>query len=374
MAIASQLARADTHVVILTGSPIAERLVYPDHVNFVRMPGMIKKNNEEYVPASVKTDADRTLEVRRNIIATTARTFKPDLFIVDKEPLGLKREVLPTLQWIRRCMPKTRTILGLRDILDDARTVLTDWTEKGMFEVLDRLYDEIWIYGLREFYDAVAEYAIPGSISRKICFTGYISRRPPEMQAVCRVKRDLGVRQGEKLVVITAGGGGDGYAVFDHYLAMLENRPLLAGVKTFLITGPFLPFPQRREIYQRAGRLGIVTAQFFSGMEKVLAAADLVIGMGGYNTVCEILSQGTVSLIIPREVPRKEQLIRARVFNKQKLVDYIPWSSVNRRVLREKIVALLNYPEPYHEAITRFEMRGLETMRQRLDAYRNYHS
>jgi len=32
--------------------------------------------------------------------------------------------------------------------------------------------------------------------------------------------------------------------------------------------------------------------------------------MGGYNTVCEVLSHGTVSLIIPRETPRKEQLIR----------------------------------------------------------------
>ena len=29
-------------------------------------------------------------------------------------------------------------------------------------------------------------------------------------------------------------------------------------------------------------------------MEEILAAADVVVSMGGYNTVCEILSQGTV--------------------------------------------------------------------------------
>ena len=31
--------------------------------------------------------------------------------------MGLHREVIPTLKWLKRRLPRTRTILGLRDIM-----------------------------------------------------------------------------------------------------------------------------------------------------------------------------------------------------------------------------------------------------------------
>jgi len=371
MAIAARLKSADTNVLILTGSPIAGRFAFPDHVDFVRIPGMIKKTNEEYLPLSIKINTRHALNIRKNIITATAKTFRPDLFIVDKEPFGLKKEVMPTLKWLRRCMPGTRTILGLRDIMDDAETIKKDWKKKGVYDVLDRLYNEIWIYGLQELYDPIKEYAIPEAISRKTCFTGYIPRRIPGKKAIRKLKKDIGIKNNEKLVVITIGGGGDGFAVMDKYLSMLETCPPDISFKSFLIMGPFMPRQERREIYRRARRIGAISSRFYNRMEEVQAAADLVISMGGYNTVCEILSQRTVSLIIPRETPRKEQLIRAQVLHKQHLVDYIPWSSVSTRLLREKVEALLKHPESYWEAIADFRMNGIETMLQRLDNCRN---
>ena len=103
----------------------------------------------------------------------------------------------------------------------------------------------------------------------------------------------------------------------------------------------------------------------------MLAAADLVVSMGGYNTVCEILSQGTPALIIPREVPRKEQLIRAQVLYNHNLVDYIPWHSFSPKILRERVLAILERPEPYRDAISRFELTGYKIMRCRLEAFLN---
>ena len=37
-----------------------------------------------------------------------------------------------------------------------------------------------------------------------------------------------------------------------------------------------------------------------------------VVAMGGYNTFCEILSLDKPALLVPRSVPRQEQLIRAK--------------------------------------------------------------
>jgi predicted glycosyltransferase len=106
-------------------------------------------------------------------------------------------------------------------------------------------------------------------------------------------------------------------------------------------------------------------------MEKIFAAADIVVSMGGYNTLCEILGQGTISLVIPRETPRQEQVIRARAFHRQHLVDYISWDEFTAELLREKIFTLLENPEPYHQAISRFKLTGIETMQKRLGKFRS---
>ena len=370
MAIASYLLGPRINILILTGSPIAGRFSFPEQIDFVRIPGMIKKTKDEYLPLSIKINARHALDIRKNIITATAKTFQPQLFIVDKEPLGLRKEVLPTLKWLQRCRPNTRAILGLRDIMDDAATVKKDWDEKGVYEVLESLYSEIWVYGDREFYDPIAEYDISESISRKVYFTGYIPRKIPGKEAVRNIRKELGVQQEEKLVVVTTGGGGDGYNVMRNYVNMLESINGNLPFKSVLITGPFMPKKKRKKIFKRARKLGVRTFHFYRQMETIFAAADLVVSMGGYNTLCEILSQGTLSLVIPRETPRKEQMIRAQAFKRQNLVDFIPWGEFNPKILQEKILALLESPDHYREAIAQFRLTVIETMQQRLRQFR----
>jgi predicted glycosyltransferase len=370
MAIAAHLLGPRINILILTGSPIAGRFSFPEQIDFVRIPGMIKKTNDEYLPLSIKINARHALDIRKNIITATAKTFQPQLFIVDKEPLGLRKEVLPTLKWLQRARPGTRAILGLRDIMDDAATVRQDWREKGVYEILQNLYAEIWVYGNREFYDPITEYGIADSISQKMYFTGYIPRKIPGPEAVRNMRKELGVKPDEKLVVVTTGGGGDGYAVMRTYVTMLESAAKPLPFKSVLITGPFMPKNKRRKIFKRARKMGVRGYHFYRQMEKIFAAADLVVCMGGYNSLCEILSQGTPSLVIPREAPRKEQLIRARAFKRHSLVDYIPWGELTPQILEQKILSFLEAPETYLEAISQFRMTGIETMQQRLRDFR----
>lgn len=371
MAIASHLRDPYTNILILTGSTLVGRFSLPDRIDFVRIPGMIKKTNEEYLPLSIKINPEHVLDIRKNIIKCTTKAFRPHLFIVDKEPLGLKKEILPTLKWLRRSLPETRTILGLRDIMDEASVIKNDWEEKGIYTAMDELYSEIWVYGNREFYDPVQEYCIPESISKKITFTGYIPRRIPGKKAVQRIKKKYIDNNGDKLVVVTAGGGGDGYAMMNTFLSMVESANSPLPFKIVFITGPFMPRRERDEISERSKRLGVRAWHFYRRMEEILAAADLVVSMGGYNTVCEILTQGTDSLIIPRETPRKEQLIRAQVLHAQNLADYIPWESFSPQTLRKKLYELLERPRRYQNSISRFQMTGLDIISQRLETFRN---
>ncbi len=188
MAIASQLKAKGVNILIMTGSPLVGRFEFPEQIDFVRIPGMIKHSNEVYVPHSIKIDPIHAMTIRQSIIDATARSFQPDLFIVDKAPRGLKREILPTLEWMK-AQGKTKTILGLRDIMDDSQSTINDWQQKGIYDVLDNLYSEIWVYGHQEFYDPIKEYAIPESVSKKMIFTGYIPRRKHSKNKNCKNKK-----------------------------------------------------------------------------------------------------------------------------------------------------------------------------------------
>lgn len=378
MAIASHLLDRDVNVLILTGSPIVGRFAFPEGVDFVRIPGMIKKTNSIYLPHSIKVDAKHAMTIRRKIITATAKAFDPKLFIVDKAPMGLKREVVPTLRWFKKHRPQTKCILGLRDIMDDAESTREEWSRKNIYEVLRTLYSEVWVYGNRDIYDPIREYGIPPEIARKMVFTGYIPRRKPKHDGECLINGNgnatsCGVSETrtrrEKTVLVTIGGGGDGYPVLDSYLRMAEQTK--PGFRTIMVTGPFLSPDHCDEVARRAKRAGIKLLTFNKRLEKLMEGADLVVSMGGYNTVCEILSMQKVSLIVPRDTPRREQLLRAGALKKRGLLDYIPWDNMTPGLLREKIDHLLDNPEPYLESIRNFAMPGLEVMRERLAAFRS---
>jgi predicted glycosyltransferase len=370
MAIANHLRDENTNVLILTGSPIVGRFPFPEQVDFVRIPGMIKKTNDDYQSLSIRIEQEHALSIRTNIILATAQTFKPNLFIVDKEPHGLKREVLPTLEWLKRESPETTSILGLRDILDDSEVIRKDWQDKGVYQSLASLYDQIWVYGNKDIYDPIRQYSIPAEVQPNVKFTGYIPRKNLPTSTRNRIRKQYRILDDDIFVLVTTGGGGDGCEVLDHYLAMHEYYPTSLPLKTVMITGPFMPKSQRTEIQLRAKRHGIKTIPFHPKLEELMNAADLVISMGGYNTICEILTQKTPALIIPRETPRREQLIRATCLKERGLLDFIPWTEVTPQLLREKIFSIIRDRKQYLKAMCNFKLSGLDTMLSELQHLR----
>ena len=106
-------------------------------------------------------------------------------------------------------------------------------------------------------------------------------------------------------------------------------------------------------------------------MEKLFSNADLVVSMGGYNTICEILSHKQVSLIVPRETPRLEQTIRANVLKEQNLADFLPWHKLGPDTIMEKINHLLNNSNSIREAINNFNFTGLEVMHDRVGYFKD---
>ena len=170
--------RKGLSVLILSGSPIIGSFDFRSRVDFVRIPGVIKLHNGEYSSLSLDIDIGEILEMRASIIQHTAKVFNPDLFLVDKEPLGLRGEIHETLRMLKR--NGTQCVLGLRDVLDDPVLLAREWERKQPVPALRDLYDEIWVYGLPQICNPLAGIDLPETVRAKITYTGYLRRNPSE--------------------------------------------------------------------------------------------------------------------------------------------------------------------------------------------------
>jgi predicted glycosyltransferase len=292
-------------VLILSGSPIIGSFDFRARVDFVRVPGVIKLRSGEYTSLNLHLDIRETMSMRASIIQHTAEEFAPDVFIVDKEPVGLRGELLPTLKVLKR--RGTRIILGLRDVMDEPRLLEPEWQRKKVLPALREFYDEIWVYGLPQICDPLEGISLPTSVRKKMVYTGYLQREVATHGAPPRLPEIVN----RPFLLVTTGGGGDGEGLIDWVLRAYEHDPLLP-YPALLVLGPFMHADRQTEFMNRAAKLKRVDAITFHGhLEALLARAAGVVAMGGYNTFCEVLSLDKRALIVPRTEPRLEQFIRA---------------------------------------------------------------
>lgn len=296
---------SSAEIILLSGSPIIGRFDFPERVDFVRLPGVMKLSCGDYVPRSRDLALADAIRLRMALIEQAAESFAPDLVLVDKEPLGLRGEMRVALEKLKA--RRVRVVLGLRDILDDPETLAPEWRRKGALPAIAALYDEVWVFGRREVYDPLAGLPLTPEIERKIVFTGYLKRDVPARPDPLP---DPGITKGPFLLV-TTGGGGDGDGLIDWVLSAYESaaRPSLPAL---LVLGPFMAKARRHAFRARAAkRTDVALITFDAYLENIESRALGVAAMGGYNTFCEILSLAKPALIVPREHPRREQLIRA---------------------------------------------------------------
>ncbi|HEY7602205.1 MAG TPA: glycosyltransferase [Methylomirabilota bacterium] len=332
------------NVLILSGSPIVGRFSFRSRVDFVRVPGIIKRRNGEYTSLNLDFHVEQTLALRASIIEHTARVFRPDLFLVDKEPLGLLGEVRSTLALLRR-QGRTRLVLGLRDIMDDPTSLAVEWQRKRVIPALQRLYDQIWVYGLSQVYDPIEAYGFPPDVAAKTTFTGYLPRETnPEVALPVDVQAT--VQQGPFLLV-TPGGGGDGAQLVDATLSAYERFNGRLPWPALVVYGPFLPARDRAGFERRAARLPrVTTLEFHEHLENLIEKAAAVVCLGGYNTFCEVLSLKKRSLIVPRVTPRAEQLLRAQAAAGLGLAQTLDPSRLTPDTLAEALIHLPDQPPP----------------------------
>ncbi|RWK56433.1 glycosyltransferase family protein [Mesorhizobium sp.] len=290
-------------VLIISGATIAGAFDYRARVDFVKIPSVIKLRNGEYTSLEKDIDLHETLRMRQSIIRHTAETFRPDIFIVDKEPLGLRGEIEDTLSYLKT--RGTTLVLGLREVMDAPHLLEAEWAQRDVMRKIALFYDKVWVYGPPDFYDPLTGLDVPPAVRAKMKFVGFLQR---SLQ-----KNELpGHRPEGDYILVTTGGGGDGADLIHSVIDAYRHDPQLQH-RALIVLGPYMPARKRNKLLKKGSKIPYIKIiEFDNRMEDLIAGAKAVVAMGGYNTYCEILSFDKPALIVPRVKPREEQLIRAR--------------------------------------------------------------
>jgi predicted glycosyltransferase len=359
--------RDDISILIVSGSSLAGSFNFGGGIDFVRIPGVTKCENGFYTSADLRLDLDEVTALREGLIRQTAETFRPDIFIADKEPTGFRGELLPTLA--RLTSLGTYCVLGVRDVLDEAAVLRDEWHRKGAGRALVEHYDDVFVYGLPSIYEPLKDIDLPAEIERRFSYTGYLRRSVPGGPPVVRYPRTA---KGP-FILVTTGGGGDGHDLIDWVISAYEvdsGIPLPA----IIVYGPYMSRSQRRAFADRIDKLSNVDAIAFDPrLERLMNRASAVVGMGGYNTFCEILSFDKPALLVPRAFPRQEQTIRARRAAELGLAamleDPVQTGAASERdpvVMAQALRRLPDQPKPSESAIPGL-LDGLVRVRGRIE-------
>jgi len=347
LTIASHLRRhlPDASALIMTGLESAYAFETPSGIDFVKLPAVKKVGPDAYRSRHLRISFNRVRRLRETLIKAVAKSYDPHMLIVDNVPRGVDGELVPTIEFLRAYRPRTKVVLTLRDILDEPARIVPLWREWGVYDLLARCYDQIWVVGWKPLFDPTAHYEFPPAVARKTKFCGYVVQHASP-DAAAAVRRELGLGD-QPLTLVSAGGGGDGYPLLRLYADALGLSATDPG-RSAVFLGPDMPPLERNDLKQRLLPLGrrVLVYDFRPDMVSFLPLASVTVSMAGYNTVAELVAHRRRALVVPRVYPRREQWLRARSLERLGLLRSIDLEGLTPAGLLEAIRAGLDRAPP----------------------------
>lgn len=325
-------------VLIASGTDDVHRLGLPARVEVLKLPGLRKAANDEYRSRRLPVHTDDIRSLRSALLEAAVQSFQPSVVLVDKHPFGARGEFRAGLELLKGY--GGHAVLGLRDILDEPAVVRREWAEHELQGRIAGFHDRVFVYGDRSVFDPIAEYGLPAGVAERTRFCGYVvnedeagrfERTPLEFNRHGRTR---------PVVVATAGGGEDGFALLKNFIDAAADAPW----QGIAITGPMTPEAELSQLCSRAARSGVHLHTFIPQLPALFGSVDALVCMGGYNTLTEAASHAMPTVCVPRVVPRTEQLIRATAFERLGLLRMLPPDQLNPASLRAAVAAALATP------------------------------
>jgi predicted glycosyltransferase len=283
-------------------------------LDYIKLPSIRKVATDCWSARSLPISADMAHGIRASVLREVMLRYQPDLFVADYLPLGPAGELVPALKAARAI--GTRCVLGLRDILDAPDTVSKLWEQHGIAEAIEEWYDRVLVYGDPGVFDSVSAYGFSEKIAGMARYCGYVVNDSPH-EAPERVRARLNLAT-SRLVLVTGGGGQDAAPLVRSYLRGLRERvqgQVAPSFDSLVVLGPLMDRNTRNAIREEAQGLPVSIRTEVGDIRRYVAASDLVVTMGGYNSLMEVALARKPAVVVPRHGPSQEQKMRAELFS-----------------------------------------------------------
>lgn len=325
----------DSAILLATGSRGASMFEFPDGLDYLKLPALrMVDRYRNWEPRDLPLPIETVIEMRTETLRETVRNFAPDLLIADFMPAGPYGELLPALEELER--HGGGAIAGFRDIVDEPGFVCELWQETGVYETLRRHYADVCVYGDPAVLN-FSEYGLDPACGVPVHYCGYLGRSEPELRVA---------PNGSPYVLATSGGGADGSIVLDQFLHAAELlRPDFGG-SWLAVSGPLMADDDHDRLVRLGARFGVEVRRVVPGLRQEVAAADCIVAMAGYNTVCDVLSYRRPAVLVPRPGPSQEQSLRADRLQAWNAAEVIRPPELSSREMANAIRSVLSRGEP----------------------------
>lgn len=340
---------ADHEVIMVTGGAEVD-FDPPANMTHFQLPGvMMSPDFKTFIPLEEGvTDVDALLARRLEQFKAIMAEYRPDIFLVELFPFGRKKfrfELLPILEGVQAgTWGPCKAVCSVRDILVEKDDM--DKYTSGVLKMLNPNFDDVLVHADPTLVQFDETFPGVSDMEPTLHYTGYVARKP-ELGAGDALRNELNLGD-TPLIVLSVGGGNVGQELLE---SVLKASPILAKTHSHrlcVFTGPYAEdeaFARYQEL--ASGCDWMTVSRFTKRFPSYLAAADLSVSLGGYNTTMNLLAAGTYSLMLPFAQNREQQMRTSRL-EERGIVKMISPDNLAPEIMAEHMAqALEREPKPH---------------------------
>lgn len=290
------------HDVVVISGGMPAPLLARDGITVVQLPPL-RSDGTDFShlldPAGQPVDTSY-LSARQARLCAALSDRPPDILITELFPFGrriLRNEFLALLD-TARALPRRLVILAsIRDILaPPSKPARATWTE----DIVGRYYDAVLVHSDPQTTRLEQSWPVTDRLESYLRYTGYVA--PPKAGPHPE-------RAGAGEILVSAGGGGVGTALFE--TAIAASR-LVPGHRWRLLVGGSDAPARIEALTAQAQGTAVVIEPARPDFRQMLCHSAASVSLCGYNTALDLLQAGTPAVFVPFDAGQEvEQTLRA---------------------------------------------------------------